>query len=75
MRKLRTLENSPKLRELNSFGLFVPNETQWTGKIHTLRRFLRIESHIQNIPEVNELLSAPFVRRHLMHATKDFKKV
>lgn len=73
MSQLRTLKLAARLREITHLGALLPNETRWTGKCDMIERYFKIEEYIQGIPELDQYLPTPVMRRRLLAALDDLK--
>jgi len=73
MTKLRTLKNAAKLHDLTDLCAIKYNKTRWSSKHDMLVRYLRIESKIKQIKEVEDLALYGTKKTDLLDLVDHFK--
>jgi hypothetical protein len=73
MSKLTNLKNAARLRELTDLAAVQPNETRWSGWYQMLRRYQRLESHIEEIDELEIYYLTVGVKRNVVKILEKFE--
>lgn len=69
-----TVKTSAKLCEITNICTVLPNETRCTGKFEIVKRFFKMENHIQSIPTLDAHLKTPPQRTALEKALPHLQK-
>lgn len=73
MSKLTNLKNAARLRELTDLAAVSPNETRWSGWYQMLRRYQRLESHIEEIQELRSYYLTSSDKRNIPTVLEKFE--